>query len=89
VHRVPPSSGRTARWQLHIRTIHYWKGSLMGNQYYIRIARAGTFQDTAGVYLYKSGPTPEKDLFAAVGVTLAPHLQAEVLQRAIRWLAVG
>jgi hypothetical protein len=62
----------------------------MGNQYNVRIARAGTFQDTAGVYLYRNGPTPEKDLFAALAVTLAPHLQAEVLARAIRagWLAI-
>ena len=63
----------------------------MANHHTIRIARAGTFQDTAGVYLYKNGPTPEKDLFAALGVTLAAHLQAEVLQRAIRagWLSVA
>lgn len=62
----------------------------MGNQFNVRIARAGTFQDTAGVYLYRSGPTPEKDLFAALGITLAAHLQDEVLQRAIcaGWLAV-
>jgi hypothetical protein len=62
----------------------------MANHHTIRIARAGTFQDTAGVYLYRNGPTPEKDLFAALSITLATHLKAEVLERAIRagWLAV-
>lgn len=63
----------------------------MGNQYDVRIARAGTFADQAGEYLYANGPTLDRDLFEVLAMVSRVRDKQESLQAAIRngWLAVG
>ena len=63
----------------------------MGNQHDVRIARAGTFADQAGEYLYKNGPTVERELFEILSMVLRLRDPEESLQAAIRnrWLSVG
>jgi len=57
----------------------------------LRTAKAGTIPDTAGEYLYKSGPMLEGDLFAALGKPAPTAQQVESLQCGISsgWLAVA
>jgi hypothetical protein len=54
-------------------------------------ANTGTFQNDAGEYVYKNGPTAEDALLSAVESPMPSYRKAESLQRAIQsgWLSVA